>query len=409
MPLYACDVDGRWIVQPGREGTHCDFDRRRESELPSCSSCGTMVGRHSHIVRDRKTHPPIAVVNRSDENVEPNMSEHIEPSTPYEIGGSSLDLVNGVFYAAVKGGGVAGPGVVLYFESCCGRDGNAVWQRLRAKEDCRSRSGRSGTVIYDVRKPGLYYAKNFGIASQDTGSLAFRINGDGTAEAFDTDAELTAAMRSADPEGAARAAELAYERQRQVEIEHDARIQRLEDAAQAYRDRPAITFQLNHPAASPCNALVAVVAQPFTDRGEPLAEGSKTARLLVVTPGGASRKSGHRTTGADVYVIPDPTSDDTVLGLRIEPGCRGDEEAAAERLFLVRDGDYTEVDRPLFEETVRAARGDDLLPELTGSAKQIAWAEDIRARVKAVDPKYPALKRATRAKYWIDNRRDMPG
>jgi len=337
------------------------------------------------------------------------MSEYIEPSTLYEIGGSSLDLVNGVFNAAVKGGGVAGPGVVLRFESCCGRDGNAVWQRLRAKEDFRSRSGRSGTVIYDVRKPGLYYAKGFGVASRDTGSLAFRINGDGTAEAFDTDAELTAAMRSADPEGAARADEVAYERRRQVEIERDARLQRLDDAAQAYRDRPAITFQLNNPASSTGNALVAVVAQPFTDRGEPLAEGCKTAKLFIVTPHGASRKPGHRATGADVYEIPDPASDDTVLGLRIEPGCRGDEEAAAERLFLARDGDYIEVDKSLFEETVRAARGDDLLPELTGSAKQIAWAEDIRARVKAADPRFRALKRATRAKYWIDNRHDLPG
>jgi hypothetical protein len=373
-----------------------------------------MVRRHPNIVRDRGAHRPTAFVNRPDESVEPKMSKHIESSTLYELGrgtsgGSSLDLANGVFNAAVKGGGVAGPGVVLYFESCCGRDGNPVWRRLRAKDDLRSRSRRSGTVTYDVREPGLYYAKDFGVASQDTASLAFRINGDGTADAFDTDTELTAAMRSADPEGAARADEIAYERRRKTEIERDARLQRLEDAARAYRDRPAITFQTNHPVMSMRDALAAVVAQPFTDRGEPLDEGCKTARLLVVTPDGASQEPGHRTTGADVYRIPDPASDDSVLGLRIQPGCRGDEEAAAERLFLARDGDYTEVERPLFEETVRAARGDDLLPELTGSAKQIAWAEDIRARVKAADPKFPGLKQATRAKYWIDNRNTLPG
>lgn len=44
-------------------------------------------------------------------------------------------------------------------------------------------------------------------------------------------------------------------------------------------------------------------------------------------------------------------------------------------------------------------------PALTGSEKQIRWAETIRAKVAAKDPKAKALKTATTAKYWIDNHR----
>lgn len=44
-------------------------------------------------------------------------------------------------------------------------------------------------------------------------------------------------------------------------------------------------------------------------------------------------------------------------------------------------------------------------PALTGSEKQIKWAETIRAKVASKDPKAKALKTATTAKYWIDNHR----
>jgi hypothetical protein len=44
-------------------------------------------------------------------------------------------------------------------------------------------------------------------------------------------------------------------------------------------------------------------------------------------------------------------------------------------------------------------------PALKGSPKQITWAETIRAKVAAKDPKAKALKTAITAKYWIDNHR----
>ena len=44
-------------------------------------------------------------------------------------------------------------------------------------------------------------------------------------------------------------------------------------------------------------------------------------------------------------------------------------------------------------------------PALTGSEKQIKWAETIRAKVASKDPKAKALKTAKTAKYWIDNHR----
>lgn len=44
------------------------------------------------------------------------------------------------------------------------------------------------------------------------------------------------------------------------------------------------------------------------------------------------------------------------------------------------------------------------LPELSGSPKQIAWAMQIRAKVAEANPSDTRLKKATTAKYWIENR-----
>lgn len=49
----------------------------------------------------------------------------------------------------------------------------------------------------------------------------------------------------------------------------------------------------------------------------------------------------------------------------------------------------------------------DGLPLLKGSFKQVAWATRIRDRVKALEPKNPALKRGTTASYWIENYRNV--
>lgn len=46
------------------------------------------------------------------------------------------------------------------------------------------------------------------------------------------------------------------------------------------------------------------------------------------------------------------------------------------------------------------------LPMLTGTPKQIAWAVTIRGKVAAKQPDLPALKKATTAKYWIENFRN---
>lgn len=44
-------------------------------------------------------------------------------------------------------------------------------------------------------------------------------------------------------------------------------------------------------------------------------------------------------------------------------------------------------------------------PELTGTPRQIAWAVAIRAKFAEANPGHPMLKRATTAKYWIENHR----
>ena len=47
------------------------------------------------------------------------------------------------------------------------------------------------------------------------------------------------------------------------------------------------------------------------------------------------------------------------------------------------------------------------LPSLSGTERQIAWATTIRAKVAKSNPALPALKKATTAKYWIENYRDL--
>lgn len=47
------------------------------------------------------------------------------------------------------------------------------------------------------------------------------------------------------------------------------------------------------------------------------------------------------------------------------------------------------------------------LPALEGSIKQIAWALRIRDKVVQVNPADPRLKKATTARYWIDNRNHL--
>jgi hypothetical protein len=44
------------------------------------------------------------------------------------------------------------------------------------------------------------------------------------------------------------------------------------------------------------------------------------------------------------------------------------------------------------------------LPMLSGSPRQIAWATEIRAKAAEKNSKLSALKTATSAKYWIENR-----
>ncbi|WP_369927532.1 hypothetical protein [Xanthomonas sp. NCPPB 2632] len=56
-------------------------------------------------------------------------------------------------------------------------------------------------------------------------------------------------------------------------------------------------------------------------------------------------------------------------------------------------------------EAAKSLAGAQGWPALTGTPKQIQWAEAIRAKFAARKPQDRALKTATTAKYWIDNHR----
>lgn len=57
------------------------------------------------------------------------------------------------------------------------------------------------------------------------------------------------------------------------------------------------------------------------------------------------------------------------------------------------------------QESIKRAEDTSVgLPKLSGSEKQIAWAIQIRANVLSKNPTNSVLKKATTAKYWIENR-----
>lgn len=56
-------------------------------------------------------------------------------------------------------------------------------------------------------------------------------------------------------------------------------------------------------------------------------------------------------------------------------------------------------------EAARALAGEQGWPALTGTPRQVLWAETIRAKFAARDPQNRALKTASTAKYWIENHR----
>jgi len=84
------------------------------------------------------------------------------------------------------------------------------------------------------------------------------------------------------------------------------------------------------------------------------------------------------------------------------PSCYGAQQRAAER---------SELDKLTEEARATVSSAGIELPALTGTEKQIAWAEDIRIRGAAMFVKAKAQQKAwdlfnskTDAKWWIDNR-----
>lgn len=311
------------------------------------------------------------------------------------------------FHAHVTGGGANGPGQVLKATSF------DKWTKLPIAEDNRSGSGRSGFLLFDCSTPGVYRAIGFAEDNRREGKVAFRVRESGEAEKLENLAAERAAMREIDPDGAEAADRAERERQQRAERKAEEKRQRIENAERAYAERPAIDF------ATHAGRLVALVRQPLTEQREPIDGGddNRFARPrnlaavgFAVTATGSQKLDtlGPTQAAAESFRLPDPESDG-IVGIRLRPGSQPDEDTAADRLFLAKGGDFEEVDAEAFAAAENKARGDEALPALTGSAKQIAWAKDIRARVKAKDPKHYALKKSTRAKWWIDNRNQLPG
>ena len=95
---------------------------------------------------------------------------------------------------------------------------------------------------------------------------------------------------------------------------------------------------------------------------------------------------------------------------RLESERRAVEEAKREREYQERlENRRLELEAEA-ERIEAEGQGNEDLPDLTGSPKQIAWALKIRgevaARAERSHQKLAALKTATTAKYWIDNHRN---
>lgn len=309
--------------------------------------------------------------------------------TMIEAGKSDLTS-DGFFRATVAGGGDYGPGIV---RRCCGYH---TWQRLGVYKDARSRSGLSGCLVFDCREPGLYEAVGFAQSSSRSGRIAFEVDVDGTATKV---TDLKAAMRGVDPKGAD-----SYEAWAQAEADARA-VARARDEARRNAFHDAYALQSPVSFAFEADKLRAIIRTPLMEDRVPAFDGAMDALVFVRW----ANDSKHiipisRGPACARYALPDPDAE-AVIGLAITPGHTGD-DATGTLFYLAADGDFEPVSEAAYRDAERCAQArlTDGLPELTGTVKQVAWANDIRAKLANVDPKHRALRRATRAKYYIENR-----
>jgi len=295
----------------------------------------------------------------------------------------------------VTGGGAHGPG----------RLARAVdyddWRAVRFDKDYRSRSRRSGTVIWTLPGPGLY--RLTGAAGGSTCGLSpvhFEVDDDGVREL--PGSALDAALRARFPEGAARHDRAAAEAQRQREAQRRAADERQARARAVYEADPqsvAIVVE-------PDGTIMAEVAAPVDEAGACLDPAFPRAHVAFYTATGRLRRDQVAYENAPGALIARTrVGADEVLAIEALPGAEG-----AETLwYVITDGEAHRVSAADAEAVREAARRriEGELPELKGTPKQVAWARDIRARLAARNPNDPRLRQAVRAKYWIERRAEF--
>ncbi len=302
--------------------------------------------------------------------------EHI--STSIECGKSGLS--NGEFHAAVAAGGAVGPGH-LYRAAGLSSLSEVKWQRLQFDRDERSGSKRSGSIAYELTRTGVYRAQGYAEDNRRSGACHFYVDAEaGKAIELDQRQALMLCHYCYPQEVELLRAKAQEEEARRRQL-HDAR----QTIANEYERRLEVlktsygadaTFTISSSSVGHENAVSAIAR-----RGLSPMEAVQSDCSVRVT---AFRDCGHEET-LDTAIC-DAEAIASRVERRLETPCRACSDAA--RLRAAAEA---------------AAAATAHLPALTGTPRQVEWANRIRAAFAAREPSSALLKRAVRAAYWIDN------
>lgn len=268
------------------------------------------------------------------------------------FGKSAADLE--YFYGVVSGGGAYGPGICEKVVGMSDR-GELITKRLSLYDD-RSGSKRSGSVNYSLTGDGVYRAYGYAESNRSEGPEVFFELVDNSLIGLDRQ-ELAERLRAMSPQNFAK---VEHARQKgKLRAELLPQVQGEVDELTADGERLEVT-EVSVNDQLELNSLTVTRYKPcghFGDISVRSVDGL-VARLSELTV---------PCTYCEALAAKARATEDAIQSL----------QAAA------------------------AARN---LPALSGSPRQIKWALEIRQAFSDKNPTSPLLKRATTAKYWIENR-----
>lgn len=307
---------------------------------------------------------------------------------------------------AVTGGGEYGPGYVMQMSAF------EAWSRLTMTADRRSGSRRSGHVVYALGRQGLYRYVGVGSSNRAEATGHFELTDAGDVIRLD-DAGVTATVQRLFPDESAvkAAAERAETERRQAEAMKRER-EEAEAAAAAYDDGDddlqVLTVDSGESASRilPTKVVGAVVRAKGPGRVSKLVDYGTWTDLDITRDNriwkGTAGNVVWNLHGDGLY------RHDKLVGLGDNGGTfesTGFFRVCGKEVAFIENAAVDAIRAELFPDGAAALCAvAAALPALSGTPKQIAWADKIRGAFAIRFPNDKRLSSRKRAAWWIDNR-----